>query len=203
MPIQHQVFFSNLQYFAVSYLDDQDRPWGSILCGNAGFLKAYSPHDLEISTKIAHGDPLLAKSSRAFPLAGLGIDFSNRRRNKLFGFINAQISPEGRHISARMYTTQSLGNCPKYINCRKLEYHERTVNEHEICRNDVNSKILPTNLVSHISNADTCFVSTRHLDTEQSKSDLDINHRGGRQGFLRVTTKGSKTILYLPDCMPL
>ena len=51
----------------------------------------------------------------------LGVDFSNRRRNKVAGVIQAdtiEMADAGGdrvHLRLGITTTESLGNCPKYI----------------------------------------------------------------------------------------
>jgi len=89
MPPQHRYFFANLQYFILGTLDAQGRPWASILTGPHGFIRPVSPNHLALVTEGSEGDPVLENLSagwvagdNARPVAGLGIDLTNRRRNK-------------------------------------------------------------------------------------------------------------------------
>jgi uncharacterized protein len=89
MPPQHMFFFSNLSYFVVGTLDSQRRPWASILTGEKGFIRPVNQNHLAMVTELSEGDPLLETLSRGHTVAdggrlvsGLGIDLTNRRRNK-------------------------------------------------------------------------------------------------------------------------
>lgn len=89
MPPQHMFFFSNLRYFVVGTLDLKGRPWASILTGEQGFIRPLSQNHLAIVTELSEGDPLLETLNDGYTvvdggrlLAGLGIDLTNRRRNK-------------------------------------------------------------------------------------------------------------------------
>lgn len=82
-------FFGNLTYFVVGTLDDRGRPWASILTGERGFIRPVDQNYLAMVTDVSAGDPVLENLSRGYTvaeggrlIAGLGIDFTNRRRNK-------------------------------------------------------------------------------------------------------------------------
>jgi hypothetical protein len=98
MPDQHRLFYTELAYIAISTLDAQGRPWGSLLAshdGNAGFVKAPNNRVLNIAANVWEGDPI-AENAKSTPhtddrevlTAGLGIMFHNRRRNKFAGRIS-------------------------------------------------------------------------------------------------------------------
>lgn len=131
MPPQHMYFFSNLQYFIIGTLDSQGRPWASILTGDPGFIRAVSRNHLAMVTDISEGDPLLETLREGWTvdeggrlIAGLGIDLTNRRRNKgmfiVRGFIvvagrvgKDMLLVDGRELQMIISTDESLGNCPK------------------------------------------------------------------------------------------
>ena len=82
-------FFAGLDYFVVGTLDSKGRPWASILTGERGFIRPVSPNHLAMVTEVSEGDPVLETLSSGWTgaeggrlLAGLGIDLTNRRRNK-------------------------------------------------------------------------------------------------------------------------
>ena len=104
MPEQHRIFHtSNLPFIPTTTLDEDGRPWASIVAGpNGAFGFVQSPDDrtLSVYARIWDGDPLLdtvsswtsAKHQRdaitgRSLIAGLGIEFSTRRRNKFAGHI--------------------------------------------------------------------------------------------------------------------
>ena len=83
------LFFSNLRYFVVGTMDDRGRPWASILTGEPGFIRPLSQNHLAMVTEVSDGDPILENLSHGYSvadgarlIAGLGIDLTNRRRNK-------------------------------------------------------------------------------------------------------------------------
>lgn len=104
MPEQHRLFYtSNLHFIPVTTIDEYGRPWASIMAGpvgDIGFVESPNHQTLSITTRLWDGDPLLdtaaswlgnkssaAENSERFLTAGLGIEFSTRRRNKFAGRI--------------------------------------------------------------------------------------------------------------------
>ncbi|KAI8892234.1 hypothetical protein BC833DRAFT_626026 [Globomyces pollinis-pini] len=205
MPLQHQEFFSALPYGVFGTLDPHGRPWATILAGPSGFFKSTDENHLEIDTMVANDDPwvLNLESSERHDLglvAGVGVDFSNRRRNKLAGkFLKSSFSSveSMKRSIVSIETTQSLGNCPKYINVRRLESTHRT--PVTITKDlQFKGKQLSDEHISHILSCDTTVLATRHLNAKDRQlSDMDCNHRGGPAGFVRVSE--DKQSIIWPD----
>ena len=70
-------------------MDSLGRPWASLVTGEQGFIRAVSQNHLAMVTELSGGDPLPENLSQGYTvaqggrlIAGLGIDFTNRRRNK-------------------------------------------------------------------------------------------------------------------------
>eukprot|EP00457_Paulinella_chromatophora_P001671 gb/GEZN01001673.1/.p1 GENE.gb/GEZN01001673.1/~~gb/GEZN01001673.1/.p1 ORF type:complete len:731 (-),score=77.26 gb/GEZN01001673.1/:645-2837(-) len=161
MPQQHSVFFTQLPYMVLATLDSAGRPWAHLVAGPPGkLIKAPSQQQLQLQAEgLSEWDPLVLNlrqytqsnlTSRPIAppvFAGLGIDFSNRRRNKVAGLVDAvkitqpkqQGGPSGQEgkkatatehqakefvVKATFRTNESQGNCPKYINTRKLVLSE-------------------------------------------------------------------------------
>lgn len=188
MPAQHQLFFTELSYFVLSSLDGAGLPWASILCGKPGFVQAISPNHLAICTTTTAGDPLYDNIAHGGQVAGLGIDFANRRRNKVAGSVapNMVRLNADREVQMIVTTDQSLGNCPKYISMRRLAYKPRKAGEL------ISGERLNKEALDMISKCDTIFLATK------GPNDLDVNHRGGPPGFVRVLA-GETDQLVLPD----
>jgi hypothetical protein len=105
MPEQHCLFHtSNLPFFPIATLDEDGRPWASIVAGptsEIGFVKSPDSRALSIHARLWEGDPLLDTAKawadqgrrkatpERFLTAGLGIEFSTRRRNKFAGPIRS------------------------------------------------------------------------------------------------------------------
>ena len=174
MPKQHSDFFSNLQYFAIGTTDSQGRPWSTILSSQTGFIHALSSTKLSISCLVAREDPFLRaveehekqKGGKKLLFAGLGVDFTNRRRNKVAGVIlKAQVTPSSPSLSRLemiLFTNENMGNCPKYITTRTLEYfpNDPNLESRTLSSNEV---LLDSSCQDIISQASTVFLVTRHL----------------------------------------
>lgn len=104
MPEQHRIFHtSNLPFIPVTTVDDEGCPWAAIVAGTTGevgFVQSPDPQTLSVNARLWDGDPLLDTARRLAGLggkikevpdrllvAGLGIEFSTRRRNKFAGLI--------------------------------------------------------------------------------------------------------------------
>ena len=105
MREQHRIFHtSNLPLIPITTIDEDGRPWASIVTGakgEIGFVRSPDPNTLVINTRLWDGEPLAAtlkawkdqsdqraQNSDRFLTAGLGIEFPTRRRNKFAGWIN-------------------------------------------------------------------------------------------------------------------
>ena len=96
MPVQHAEFFPGLSYLPLGTLDNHGRPWASLLVTKSNddptlgivvsshnqtdIVAETNPHDPFVR---ALGEEQTSPSSDKRLFAGVGIDFTNRRRNKL------------------------------------------------------------------------------------------------------------------------
>ena len=95
MPEQHREFHSTrLPFVPVNTLDAQKRPWTSIFAsrsGLPGFISSPSYNRLDMDIQLWEGDPFWENSQqfdgKRMQIAGIGIEFPTRRRNKFAGFI--------------------------------------------------------------------------------------------------------------------
>ncbi|KAG8718536.1 hypothetical protein FRC09_012524 [Ceratobasidium sp. 395] len=213
MPDQHRIFHtSNIAFVPITTLDSAGRPWVSLLSstsGTTGFITGPSEVELKIEADVWEGDPILRNLNGDFKvgflddgplLAGLGIEWASRRRNKFAGkFYKVKLSEK--RLSLGLQVTQTIGNCPKYISIRTvapsptsphLAYDYTTVSD---------DARLPDEVINFIHRADTVFIGTSYVakpdESSLYPSHLGTNHRGGRPGFVRVRNDG-RTIV-LPD----
>ncbi len=190
MPEQHRAFFAALPFMIVGLADQNGHPWATTLSGPPGFMKSADENLLTIKAWLDPGDPLHSRIRNGAPVGGLGIEFSTCRRNRINGRIENCIIGEGFSIRVQ----QSFGNCPKYIQAR----NERP----QLCSKPVPkcrmASYLGDNEVSFIAEADTFFIASRsaQLAQDDSSQGLDVSHRGGRPGFVRVNSKNE---LCFPD----
>ncbi|CAI1665598.1 pyridoxamine 5'-phosphate oxidase family protein [Serratia proteamaculans] len=183
MPDQHRKFFEALPYLFVATLDEQGWPVATLFSGPAGFLRTPDSTHLRISAPRRSDDPAQAALQSGKPVGALGLDFSNRRRNRANGVIG-RTDKNRIEIDVR----QSFGNCPQYIQRRELYSApaDPTPIEH-LTTLDAAAQAL-------IRNADTCFVASA-AHTQLAQGGVDISHRGGKPGFIHL--QGNS--LWMPD----
>lgn len=218
MPQQHADFFAGLSYLPLATLDNRGRPWVSLLVTTSDEdpsigINVMGGNRTDIVAEISSYDPFRrslqqeqvpADNPRLF--AGVGIDFSNRRRNKIAGSISqTSIDDKTGKVGLRLLSDQHLGNCPKYITVRTLVPERR---EAELFHDSFDTRIsaLPAEAKAVIDQASTVFLATKHgakIDTSGTQTDMGVNHRGGAPGFIRIYEENHgdqvTTYLVLPD----
>lgn len=195
MPEQHRELFEALPYVVVGSLDRADRPWASILAGAPGFMRAPDERLLEIAARPLQGDPLAANLALGAPLGVLGIQLSTRRRNRMNGTV---INADANGFS--VFVRQSFGNCPQYIQARAHEAIA-TATTAAAPAPRAETRLLSARAAALVRAADTFFIasaSPRPRAGELSEG-VDVSHRGGKPGFVRVETIGGQTVLTAPD----
>ncbi|MCX5508989.1 pyridoxamine 5'-phosphate oxidase family protein [Pseudomonas sp. BJa3] len=183
MPDQHRAFYHQLPFLVAAAVDAAGTPWATLLEGPEGFVSSPDPRQLLIGTAPAADDPATPGLVDGGAIGLLGIELHTRRRNRLNGLIrragNGQLE---------VVVEQSFGNCPQYIQLR--EYTR--VDESPQARRD--SSALDAASRAMIENADTFFVAS-YVEQESGQRAVDVSHRGGRPGFVRV--EGNR--LTIPD----
>ncbi|NEQ43752.1 MAG: flavin-nucleotide-binding protein [Leptolyngbya sp. SIOISBB] len=179
LPEQHQQFYAQLPYFLVGTVDRDGHPWVSILVGEPGFIS--TPHDrtLHIAAQPLLGDPLANHLAVGLDIGFLGIELHTRRRNRVNGVVRA-MTPDGFDVEVR----QTFGNCPKYIQARQfdLQAFEPTATKPIQTLTQLGDAEREA-----IAAADTFFIATAYLDdTASLAKGVDVSHRGGQPGFIRV-----------------
>ncbi|KAL2800266.1 hypothetical protein BJX66DRAFT_183170 [Aspergillus keveii] len=217
---QHRIFHtSNLPFIPLTVVDGDGRPWAGIAAGRSGeigFVTAPSLKRLVVKGCAWVGDPLFETLSRKEGLervneraltAGLGIEFSTRRRNKFAGSIrNVRNYPErdGKgEFEIEIEVNEAVGNCPKYINTRTLDPYPNTSPEIIYHVPNMSSTArLPDTVINMIKSADTVFIATVYTSTPSTASKFPshagMNARGGLPGFIRVSSSDGRTVV-LPD----
>ena len=186
MPDQHRDFYAQLPFLIVGNVDNKGWPWVSILSGKPGFLQSPDPKTLNLRARAVPNDPLHDSIKLGSPLGMLGIELGTRRRNRLNGRIS-QIN----HSSFAVEVDQAFGNCPQYIQTRSIDFvrdpqqqddpdNINTNNVTKLCELDAAASAM-------ISRADTFFVSSfLPIKDEAVKEGVDVSHRGGNPGFIKV-----------------
>lgn len=184
MPDQHRGFFRLLTYLFVATADAQGWPLATMLSGQPAFVHAPDPATLRIDAKPEPEDPAAATLARGEEIGILGLDLATRRRNRANGHI-ADVDAAGFTVAVR----QSFGNCAKYIQRRAShEAPPAPACIETLDRLDAKARAL-------IGQADTFFVASRSRRDIAAGGGLDVSHRGGRPGFVRV----AGDVLTIPD----
>jgi predicted pyridoxine 5'-phosphate oxidase superfamily flavin-nucleotide-binding protein len=185
MPDQHRDFFALLPTLVVGSVDECGRPWASMLAGRPGFVLSPDPVTLHIAAKPIAGDPLERHLALDAPLGILGLQPETRRRNRMNGRVSA-LDESGFTV----HVEQSFGNCPQYIQARA----PRLVGALGTPPRQMEVAQLSPRATAMLNSADTVFIAT-HAANEG----IDVSHRGGKPGFVKVEQREGATVLTLPD----
>lgn len=183
MPEQHRSFYQQLPFIVAGAVAPDGAPWATLLEGSPGFIALPDPQQLLIGADLPDDDPASPGLAAGQAIGLLGIELHSRRRNRLNGLIrDASVG------QLRVQAEQSFGNCPQYIQLR--EYTR--VDEPRQARIDATE--LDAHTTAMIETADTLFVAS-YVVHEDGQRSVDVSHRGGRPGFVRV--EGNR--LTIPD----
>jgi hypothetical protein len=172
----------------IGSVDDAGRPWASLLTGAPGFLSSPDPHTLNIGSMRDPTDPVWRGIYDGAALGLLGIELHTRRRNRLNGAVE-HIGPDG----FRVRVEHSFGNCPRYIRPRVAE---AVCNPTRALAGKVETLDgLDADARTLIQSADTFFVASYVDDvSDPPHRQVDVSHRGGEPGFVRVEDDGTLTV---------
>lgn len=181
LPNQHRQFFAQLPFLIVGTVDQDGQPWASIVTGRPGFVSSPDPRQLRVTGGAFRGDPMPGALLAGAPVAVLGIEPHTRRRNRMNGTI-VGASEDGFGIEVG----QSYGNCPQNIQGRIAEFltgRGDRVDPSSVARyerlTEADRELL--------SRADTFFIASANLSAGAGAArGVDVSHRGGRPGFVRV-----------------
>ncbi|WP_313431750.1 pyridoxamine 5'-phosphate oxidase family protein, partial [Pseudomonas sp.] len=183
MPDQHRAFYQQLPFIVAGAVDQGGKPWATLLEGPAGFVSSPDPRQLLIDCHPASDDPAAPGLAAGGAIGLLGIELHTRRRNRINGLI-----AQGASGALQVRVEQSFGNCPQYIQLRQYT----RVDEPQQGR--IDARGLDATTAQMIANADTFFVAS-YIDHADGHRSVDVSHRGGRPGFVRV--EGNR--LSIPD----
>ncbi|MEH6403598.1 MAG: pyridoxamine 5'-phosphate oxidase family protein [Sneathiella sp.] len=181
LPKQHAEFFNQLPVLYAGYVDSDGWPWATALAGQPGFVESPDPSHLDVGVFPDQSDPLYTEIKSGKKLGLLGLEMHSRRRNRL----NVTIGSVS-HDAFQLNVDQSFGNCPQYIQTRSLDFVREP--ESGAARgtqlkfnqlNDVEKELIEA--------SDTFFVSSFiEGDEDDRVAGVDMSHRGGRPGFVKV-----------------
>ncbi|SET97319.1 2Fe-2S iron-sulfur cluster-binding protein [Pseudomonas graminis] len=187
MPDQHREFYEHLPYLILGAVDNEGWPWATLLDAQPGFIQSPDARRLDISRRPDAEDPVGAGVAPGAAVGMLGIDLHTRRRNRLNGHIS-ELWENGFSVSVE----HAFGNCPQYIQLRALKPLPSPTQRPAAQR----LSALDDAAIATIRGADTFFVAS-YVDLEgaQPHRSVDVSHRGGQPGFVRV----EGDVLTIPD----
>lgn len=189
LPEQHRAFYELLPYLVVGAVDDQGLPWATLLEGSPGFVYSPDPYRLRIDSLPAVGDPAGAGLKKGAAVGVLGIDLNTRRRNRMNGVVGTA-GMDGFVVDV----VHTFGNCPKYIQLRAVDPAALGQRSAEGVVQRASSLDEAARAV--IRSADTFFVASYvDLAGDAAQRSVDVSHRGGNSGFVRV----EGDVLTIPD----
>jgi uncharacterized protein len=169
MPDQHRQFFATLPFIVAATVDEVGWPIATILAGSPGFTSSPDARALRIAALPDRYDPAAPWLKPGAPIGLLGIDLATRRRCRANGAI------ADTECGLLVAVKESFWNCPQYIHIRDIETSRAVVQAPETMER------LDPAARDAIAAADTLFTAT-----SGGAEGVDISHRGGKSGFVRV-----------------
>ncbi len=177
LPDQHREFYRQLPFMIVGAVDSEGRPWATLIEGPEGFVTSSDPTHLTLQISPDQQDPATPGLQTGDAIGLLGIELHRRRRSRVNGVIT-QAADDRLEIAVE----QAFGNCPQYIQQRQYS-RSLEVSGDKPQRLDFTELNEQTTTI--IRNADTFFVAS-YIDHEDPQRSIDVSHRGGRPGFIKV-----------------
>lgn len=188
---QHREFYPLLPFIAIGAVDPAGDVWATMRAGAPGFLQSPNAGTLRVQARREWADPAEAGMAQGDALGMVGVDLLTRRRNRVNGRVRRDAA-EGFDL----VVTQSFGNCPRYIQNRRFALvrdpdvpaQAPAVHLDALDALDARARQL-------IAAADTFYVAS-YVDREDGTRQVDVSHRGGKPGFVRI---GGDGVLTIPD----
>lgn len=169
-------FLQSQRLFFASSSDSKGRLWASVLNGESGFIALQDQSQIYFDPSFLLSNPEDIFWQNIENSEGVGflfMDLVSRQRLR----VNGQIRKVEK--GWRFLIEQAYPNCPRYIQSR--QFLKGSLKQHK-----TNSDLL-----AWLNNADTIFVASA-----DENGHLDVSHRGGRTGFVKLTGRDT---LRIPD----
>jgi len=177
IPVRAIPFLAQQRMLAIGSVDEHGAVSASVVFGVPAF--AYSPDGLSVvldrtRTHASPGDPVWNNLRVGVAVGLLAIELGSRRRLRINGVVST-LDAARIEVSVR----EAYPNCPKYIQRRHLREEpgirrsESQPHASGVSLDEARSLV--------VERIDTFFVASRH-----PMRGLDVSHRGGTPGFVRV-----------------
>jgi ferredoxin-NADP reductase/predicted pyridoxine 5'-phosphate oxidase superfamily flavin-nucleotide-binding protein len=185
---QHRAFWPLLPFVVAGAVDDEDRPWATILEGGPGFVRVPDERHLRLAAAPAADDPARPGLAAGRPVGLLGIQLETRRRNRMNGRI---VGADAGALELEVGV--SFGNCPKYIHTRTPAPVDAAA--HAPAPAEAMDG-LDDEARAAVARARTFFVASY---ADEDGRGVDVSHRGGRPGFVGLERDADGEWLVIPD----
>lgn len=186
MPEQHREFYEQLPFLALAAVDHEGDAWATLITGQPGFAASPDPRTLRLNYPRDPRDPADAGMNDGDAIGLLGIELHTRRRNRMNGTVR-----RGDEAGFAVTVEHAFGNCPQYIQLR--DWQLGAAPEIRGAGDVLRLERLDARARAMIARADTFFVAS-YFDSESGARQVDISHRGGRPGFVRIDADDTLTI---------
>jgi predicted pyridoxine 5'-phosphate oxidase superfamily flavin-nucleotide-binding protein len=198
---------------ALGTLDKLGRPWASLWGGEVPLAQPVAKDTIGVRAIVdSKTDPVVEilyegkddgevihEKGAGRMISGLSINLEQRNRMKLYGRMVAgalNTHEEGLpgsgsvgHVQLVWKIEQTLANCPKYLNCKRIY---PSLPEPRLISD---SPHLSPEALDLLGKADMFFIASSDHD-----KDMDSNHRGGPPGFVRVESNAEHgAVLVYPE----
>jgi len=177
-------FYAKLPFVVLGSVDPKGDAWATFLEGMQRFMFSPTRTTVEIAASPDVTDPASAGMTDGSALGLLGIEMHTRRRNRMNGLL---------HTSGKGFIVevdQSFGNCPRYIQLRDFAFEREPAKAFTGTVEEMSG--LDSAARAAVEAADAFFVAS-YVDREDRRQ-VDVSHRGGRAGFVRVAEDGTLTV---------
>ncbi|KAK1832464.1 putative oxidoreductase [Podospora conica] len=202
LPPSYAHRLASCPLLAVGALDAAGRPWASLWTGSPagerGFVGPVGDGVLGVQAFVDEdgGDPVVeaifegveageggvVRPEGGKVVAGLGIDLETRDRVKVAGRVVVAKKGGGGEVQVAVGVEESLGNCPKYLNGRVVVPRTGGQGAAEVTWRFGEGGPMGAEVLGVLGGADMFFLAT----VEGEGGSMDVNHRGGPRGFVRV-----------------
>jgi len=186
IPARAMSFLAEQRMLAIGSTDEHGSVFASVIFGAPGLASSVDGRSLHLDrTRLdVHDDPVWENLRVGADVGLLAIELASRRRLRINGVVS-RVDPAGIDVDVH----EAYPNCPKYIQ-RRVALDAPAVPT-TLERPRVDGIALDDERGHLIERADTLFVASRHRDRG-----MDVSHRGGAPGFVRVV---NPTRIRIPD----
>lgn len=186
IPPRAALFLAEQRMLVVGSVDADGGLRASVLFGDRGLVAAVTGRTVVVDRTRVHamGDDAFCNLRPGADVGLLAIELGSRRRLRINGVVSAR-ARDRLELSVR----EAYPNCPKYIQRREFSPDSGASGVHP--RRAAEGTGLDPARTRLIERADTLFVASGHPERG-----VDVSHRGGEPGFVRVVAPDQ---LRIPD----